>query len=46
MRAGLYRDAERQFKSSLKDQDMLLTQLELVKVRTRLHRISSKASLV
>ncbi|KAG5191229.1 hypothetical protein JKP88DRAFT_259616 [Tribonema minus] len=33
---GMYRDAEKQLKSSLKDQDMLLTHLELVKVYQRL----------
>uniref|UniRef100_A0A7S3UNH3 UDP-N-acetylglucosamine--peptide N-acetylglucosaminyltransferase SPINDLY n=1 Tax=Heterosigma akashiwo TaxID=2829 RepID=A0A7S3UNH3_HETAK len=33
---GLYRDAERQLKSSLKDQDMVVTVLELVKVYVKL----------
>jgi hypothetical protein len=29
---GLYRDAEKQFKSAIKDQDMIMTNLELIKV--------------
>eukprot|EP00455_Lapot_gusevi_P018693 TRINITY_DN20242_c0_g1_i10.p1 TRINITY_DN20242_c0_g1~~TRINITY_DN20242_c0_g1_i10.p1 ORF type:complete len:501 (+),score=88.98 TRINITY_DN20242_c0_g1_i10:70-1572(+) len=33
---GMYRDAEKQFKSALKQQDMLLTYLELSKVYLRL----------
>jgi tetratricopeptide repeat protein 8 len=33
---GLYRDAEKQFKSSLKDQEMVSTYLELTKVYLRL----------
>ena len=33
---GLYREAERQFKSSLKEQDMVMTHLELCKVYLRL----------
>jgi len=33
---GLFRDAERQLKSSLKDQDMVVTTLELVKVYMKL----------
>ncbi|KAL0476904.1 tetratricopeptide repeat protein [Acrasis kona] len=33
---GLYRDAEKQFKSSLKDQDMITTYLELGKVYIKL----------
>ena len=32
---GLFRDAEKQFKSAIKDQDMILTNLELVKVGFR-----------
>jgi hypothetical protein len=35
--AGLYRDAEKQFKSALKDQDMIMTNLELIKVSTSTH---------
>ena len=33
---GLYREAERQFKSSIKDQDMVVTHLDLCKVYLRL----------
>lgn len=34
--AGLYRDAEKQLRSSLKQQEMLVTYLELVKVYLKL----------
>ena len=33
---GLFRDAEKQFKSSLRDQDMVVTSLELAKCYLRL----------
>jgi hypothetical protein len=43
---GLYRDAEKQFKSAIKDQDMIMTNLELIKVRASAHAYSSASHTV
>jgi hypothetical protein len=44
--SGLYRDAEKQLRSSLKQQDMLVTYLELVKVYLKLDLPNSALELL
>ncbi len=39
---GLFRDAEKQYKSALKEQEMIVTSLELCKVYLRLDQVCTR----